>query len=142
MFPPDGPDMRNMESSFVKYMWQNNMLISFRRKAARIMVAEGERSGPCVLRFLFPRLRKAKISPTLLTLYRAKGSLIFTGATAALRESHRLLRLRKGKLEFDFWRKHGQRIWTKGFACRTCNNRWRSQRRKIAQCVRKREEIS
>ncbi len=50
MFPPDGPDMRNMKSSFVKYMWQNNMLISFLvgREAARVMVAEGERSGPCV----------------------------------------------------------------------------------------------
>ena len=38
-------------------------------------------------------------------LYRAKGSLIFTGATAALRGKPRLLRLHKGKLEFDFWRK-------------------------------------
>ena len=78
MIPPDGRDMRNMSSGFIKYMWENNMLISFLvgREAARVMV-KGDGGKPC-------------------------GSLIFTGATGGLRGKPPFVHLHKVKQVFAF----------------------------------------
>lgn len=61
MLPPTGSDMRDMTISFMQYMWNMNMLISFivGREAARRMVKQDARV-PC-------------------------GTVVFTGATGSLR---------------------------------------------------------
>ena len=78
MIPPDGRDMRNMSSGFIKYMWENNMLISFLvgREAARVMV-KGDGGKPC-------------------------GSLIFTGATGGLRGKPPFIAFAQGKAGVRF----------------------------------------
>ena len=78
MIPPDGRDMRNMSSGFIKYMWENTMLISFLvgREAARVMV-KGNGRKPC-------------------------GSLIFTGATGGLRGKPPFIAFAQGKAGVRF----------------------------------------
>eukprot|EP00127_Corallochytrium_limacisporum_P006394 Clim_evm2s226 gene=Clim_evmTU2s226 len=66
MFPPTGPDMRNMTLEFNQYMWDNNYAISFfvgRETVRRLLPPENEEvSEPCQV-----------------------GTLIFTGATGSVR---------------------------------------------------------
>jgi len=66
MFPPTGMDMRDMEVSFVQFMWDVNMLISFLvgREAARRMIPEDEEDNED---------------------FKSRGTVLFTGATGSIR---------------------------------------------------------